>query len=205
MAGRAPLAGGADWVLVPLREGGAALVAATAARPRPAVTLDVSVPEEELELEGVAPALLLSPPAWAALEEEALPLRAALILGAAERCLELAAAHIAHRRQFGKPLVAYQAVRHLMARHKLGLEGIRGAITRAGWEGAGLLPRQAAFLAAATHGPLIAEGAIQLFGGMGFTTEVPLHRYLRRIRALEAQGQVARLREAVATAFIAAA
>ena len=91
-----------------------------------------------------------------------------------------------------------------MARHKLGLEGIRGAVTRAS-TGHSLLPRQAAFLAAATHAPLIAEGAIQVFGGMGFTWEVPLHRYLRRIRTLEAQGEAPRLREAMADAFIEAA
>jgi alkylation response protein AidB-like acyl-CoA dehydrogenase len=138
------------------------------------------------------------------LRDEALVLRAALMLGAAEACLTLAAEHAGNRRQFGKPLVAYQAIRHQLARHKLGLEGIRGAIARA-TTSPDPLPRQAAFLAAATHAPLIAEGAIQVFGGMGFTWEVPLHRYLRRIRALEAQGEAYRLREAVADAFIEAA
>jgi alkylation response protein AidB-like acyl-CoA dehydrogenase len=203
--GRAPLASGADWVLVRLRDGGAALVAAGEGGIAPAMTLDVTVPEETLRLDGARAELLLDAAAWTALEADALVLRAAAIMGAAETCIALAAEHVSNRRQFGKPLVAYQALRHMLARHKLGLEGIRGAITRATWDEAELLPRQAAFLAAATHGPLIAEGAIQLFGGMGFTTEVPIHRFMRRIRALEAQGEAQTLRDAVATAFIEAA
>jgi alkylation response protein AidB-like acyl-CoA dehydrogenase len=197
------MASSADWVLARLRDGGAALVPSGSTVP--AVTLDVTVPEETLQLEGAEPALVLDAAAWTALEADALVLRAAAIMGAAETCIALAAEHVSNRRQFGKPLVAYQAVRHMLARHKLGLEGIRGAITRATWDEAGLLPRQAAFLAAATHGPLIAEGAIQLFGGMGFTTEVPVHRFMRRIRALEAQGEAPKLRDTVAAAFIEAA
>jgi alkylation response protein AidB-like acyl-CoA dehydrogenase len=202
--GRAPMASRADWVLVRLRDG-AALVAAGEGGIAPAVTLDVTVPEETLRLDGARAELLLDAAAWTALEADALVLRAATVMGAAETCIALAAEHVSNRRQFGKPLVAYQALRHMLARHKLGLEGIRGAITRATWDEAELLPRQAAFLAAATHGPLIAEGAIQLFGGMGFTTEVPIHRFMRRIRALEAQGEAQTLRDAVATAFIEAA
>ncbi|MBC9177427.1 acyl-CoA dehydrogenase family protein, partial [Pseudoroseomonas ludipueritiae] len=207
--GRVPMAGEADWVLVPLADGGAALVAAEGGQVEQAVTLDVTVPEQVLRLEGAEPALLLDAGARAALEADALVLRAALIMGAAETCITLAAEHVSTRRQFGKPLVAYQAVRHLLARHKLGLEGIRGAITRATTveleAGPALLARQTAFLAATTHGPSIAEGAMQLFGGMGFTWEVAVHRYMRRIRALEAQGSVPALREAVAASFIEAA
>ncbi len=202
---RVPLASQSDWVLVRLRNGGAALVASGSATIQPGITLDVTVPEETLSLQGTEPALVLDAAGWAALEADALVLRAAAIMGAAETCVALAAEHVGNRRQFGKPLVAYQAIRHHLARHKLGVEGIRGAITRATWEGQGVLPRQAAFLAAVTHGPLIAEGAVQLFGGMGFTWEVPVHRYMRRIRALEAQGEALRLRESVAADFIAAA
>jgi alkylation response protein AidB-like acyl-CoA dehydrogenase len=204
--GRVPMADSADWVLVRLRNGGAALVAAGAGRTSEAITLDVTVPEQTLLLDRAVPEVVLDFTAWAALAEDAMVLRAAAIMGAAETCIALAAEHVGNRRQFGKPLVAYQAIRHQLARHKLGLEGIRGALTRATTgEAAGTLPRQTAFLAAATHGPLIAEGAIQMFGGMGFTWEVPVHRYLRRIRTLEAQGEAPKLREAVAAAFIAAA
>jgi alkylation response protein AidB-like acyl-CoA dehydrogenase len=207
--GRVPMASETDWALVPLAGGGAALVATGTGSIDKSITLDVTVPEQLLRLEGAEPALLLDTPARAALEADALVLRAALIMGAAETCISLAAEHVSTRRQFGKPLVAYQTVRHLLARHKLGLEGIRGAIARATTveldAEAALLASQTAFLAATTHGPLIAEGAMQLFGGMGFTWEVAVHRYMRRIRALEAQGGAPALREAVAARFIDAA
>jgi alkylation response protein AidB-like acyl-CoA dehydrogenase len=145
---------------------------------------------------------MLDAAAWAALAEDAELLRGALILGAAERCLDLAVAHVTDRRQFGRPLAAFQAMRHLLARQKLALEGIRGALTRAAAADAAPIARRAAFLAAAALGPQIAEAAIQAHGGMGFTWDIPLHRYLRRIRSLEAQGGAARLREALAAALI---
>jgi alkylation response protein AidB-like acyl-CoA dehydrogenase len=202
MVGRAPMAEGADWLLVRGEGGGAALLPATALACRPAVGLDLTVPEHEVEIVGATLAVALDAAAWAALAEDAMLLRAALILGAAEHCLELAVAHVTNRRQFGRPLTAFQAMRHLLARQKLALEGIRGALTRGAEAGAALVARQAAFLAAAALGPQIAEAAIHAHGGMGFTWDVPVHRHLRRIRSLEAQGEAARLREAVAAALI---
>lgn len=202
--GRAPMATGAAWVLV--RHGdGAALLAGDTLAMRDPVTLDDAVPEHNVKLSGAAPACRLGTAAWAALQEEAMLLRAALILGAAEASLALAVEHVTARRQFGRSLVSFQAMRHLLARQKLALEGIRGCLTRAVSLASGAearLARQAAFLAAATHGPLIAEAAIHAHGGMGFTWEVPVHRHLRRIRAIEAQGGAAMLREAVAAALI---
>lgn len=199
--GRAPMARGADWVLVRLPDG-AALLPAEACAVADAIGLDETVPEQAVTLSGAEAACRLDGAAWTALEEEALLLRAAAILGAAETCLGLAVEHVSNRRQFGKPLVANQAMRHLLARHKLALEGMRGALTRATAAQGDPTARRGAFLAAATHGPLIAEGAIQVHGGMGFTWDIPVHRHLRRIRTLEAQGQAPRLREALAAALI---
>ena len=39
------------------------------------------------------------------------------------------------------------------------------------------------------YGSAISEGALQIHGGMGFTWDVPVHRHLRRVRALQAQGE----------------
>lgn len=201
MVGRAPMAEDADWLLV-RTEGGAVLLPGAALACRLASGMDVSVPEYEVEVAGAEAFVMLDAAAWAALAEDAMLLRCALILGAAEHCLDLAVAHATNRRQFGRPLASFQAMRHLLARQKLALEGIRGALTRAAAADAAPIARRAAFLAAATLGPQIAEAAIQAHGGMGFTWDIPLHRYLRRIRSLEAQGEAARLREAVATVLI---
>ncbi|NGM19725.1 acyl-CoA/acyl-ACP dehydrogenase [Roseomonas stagni] len=199
--GRAPMAEGTDWVLVRTPDG-AALVAGGDVTATAMISLDETAAEHRVALSGANPACRLDAAAWEALAEEALPLRAAAMVGASETCLALAVEHVTNRRQFGKPLVANQAMRHLLARQKLALEGMRGALTRATARPGDAVARRAAFLAAATHAPLIAEGAIQAHGGMGFTWEVPVHRHLRRIRALEAQGEAPRLREALAATLI---
>lgn len=199
--GRAPMARHADWVLVRLADG-AALLPVDAVTVSDGPGLDETVPEQRVALSGMAPVARLDAITWAALVEDALLLRAALILGAAETCLGMAVEHVTNRRQFGKPLVANQAMRHLLARQKLSLEGMRGCIVRASSDQANRLAHEAAFLAAATHGPLVLEACIQAHGGMGFTWDVPLHRYLRRIRAVEAQGEAVMLREGLAAALI---
>lgn len=202
--GRAPLAEGADWVLVRLAHG-AALLPGSALRIAKAIGLDETTPEYSVTLTGADAACRLDAAAWGALAEEASLLRAAAILGAAETSLSLAVEHVTTRGQFGKPLVANQAMRHLLARQKLALEGMRGALIRAtgcGDDAEGMLARRAAFLTAATHGPLIAEASIQAHGGMGFTWDIPVHRHLRRIRTLEVQGEAPAMREAVAAALI---
>jgi len=199
--GRAPMARNADWILVRLADG-AALLPGHAVAVSDAPGLDETLPEQRVALSGMEPATRLDAACWAALAEDALLLRAALILGAAETCLGLAVEHVTNRRQFGKPLVANQAMRHLLARQKLSLEGMRGCIARASAAPANRLAREAAFLAAATHGPLILEACIQVHGGMGFTWDVPLHRHLRRIRAVEAQGGAVMLRDGLAAALI---
>ena len=166
---RAPMARGADWVLVRLADG-AALLAGADLTVSDMISLDETVPEQVVALRGAAPVCRLDGAAWAALAEDALPLRAAAMLGAAETCLALAVEHVSTRRQFGKPLVANQAMRHLLARQKLGLEGMRGAIARAISRPEDGVARHAAFLASATHAPLIAEAAIQAHGGTGRCT-----------------------------------
>ena len=120
-------------------------------------------------------------------------LRAAAILGSAEACLALAQEHASTRRQFGHALSYNQAIRHALARQKLGLESIRHAITRSLSDDGGPVQRDVAFLAAATYGSAISEGALQIHGGMGFTWDVPVHRHLRRIRTLQAQGDASGL------------
>ena len=50
------------------------------------------------------------------------------------------------------------------------------------------MQREAVFLAATAGGVAIAEGALQVFGAMGFTWDMPLHRHIRCIRSFAAQG-----------------
>ena len=89
-----------------------------------------------------------------------------------------------------------------LARHKLGLESIRHAITRSLFGESGALERNAAFLAAASYGVAISHGALQVHGGMGFTWDVPIHRHLRRILALQAQGDASGLLRALGHGYV---
>ncbi|MBR1174557.1 acyl-CoA/acyl-ACP dehydrogenase [Bradyrhizobium sp. KB893862 SZCCT0404] len=194
---RVPCAASADHLLVRMSGGAAALIPANAKGVviEDAAGLDLTVPEHAVRLEAVEVPIgsILPPGTWDLLSSDANVLRAAAILGSAEACLALAQEHASTRRQFGHALSYNQAIRHALARQKLGLESIRHAITRSLSGDGGPVQRDAAFLAAATYGSSISEGALQIHGGMGFTWDVPVHRHLRRIRTLQAQGDASGL------------
>ena len=201
MVGRAPMADGAEWLLARAGDGAALLPgAALACRPGPGI--DLSVPEYEIEVAGATATVMLDASAWAAVAEDARLLRAALILGAAEHCLDT------RRRARHQPPAVRPAAGRLPSHAppagaaEAGARGDPRRSARAVAADAAPIARQAAFLAAASLGPQIAEATIQAHGGMGFTWDIPVHRYLRRIRSLEAQGEAPRLREAVAAALI---
>jgi alkylation response protein AidB-like acyl-CoA dehydrogenase len=185
--GNAPGLAAAHHVLVRC-PGGAAWLAVDPAALDEVPGLDADEPDTELRLPAVA-APAVDDAAWSSLRSDALVLRTAAMLGAAEAAMDLAIAHVSTRTQFGRPLVAFQAVRHALAREKLAVEGIRGALARSLAEGnaADEYVRRTAFAFAAAHAPAVAEGALQLHGGMGYTWDVPVHRHLRRIRRWEAE------------------
>lgn len=204
---RAPRAAEADWLLVRIGENAAALVSTRA----PGVSiadgagLDLAQPEHVVRFDAtsIAQDSVLPDGVWQAMQFDALVLRAAAILGSAETCLALAQDHVSTRRQFGHALSYNQGIRHALARHKLGLEGIRQAIVRAMTPDASWRERRSAFLAACSYGVQISEGAVQLHGGMGFTWDVPAHRHVRRIRTLQAQGDASGLLAEQGHEFIA--
>ena len=203
--GRAPCVADVGRVLVRVGEGAAALVSAADIKVDECGGLDLAQPESSGEVKNVSIAAgdLLPEDTWSALEADALVLRAAAILGSAETCLALAQEHVSTRRQFGRALSYNQSIRHTLARHKLGLEGMRQAIARALFPEAGLRERRAAFVAASTYGVAISEGAVQMHGGMGFTWDVPVHRHVRRIRTLQAQGDASGVLAALGHDYIA--
>lgn len=205
LVGAAPLAGECDRVLVFRTDGTAVLVSkGEGVEVAEAATLDVDRPEGNIRLSRAAGPELPAERV-AQLTAEAQVLRAALILGAAEDCLDRASAYAQERVQFGKPLSAYQAIQHSLARDCLAVETIRNSIARS------LSPHcatpaaaaRATFVGAARLGSRVAESAIQVHGGMGFTWDVPLHRHLRMIKTLAAQGGAADLLEAVAADLMA--
>jgi len=136
---------------------------------------------------------------------------AAEALGVAQRALELGIAHATTREQFGKPIGVYQAVSHALADTYADVELTRSLVYWAAWcvaeEGEQAPVAAAAAKAFATEAAVKAcERSIQVHGGIGFTWELPLHRYYKRALWLEGFGsRPAKLRAEVADALLGVA
>jgi alkylation response protein AidB-like acyl-CoA dehydrogenase len=202
----APLAHEAAHVLVFRADGSAVLTAMGEGATVEAVSdFDLESPEATIRLTGTPRGVEINAATVADLRSQAQVLRAALVLGSASQCLAMAMDYAQDRVQFGKPLSASQVLRHRMSRDALAVETLRSGIARVLKEPAegAAMAREAAWLWAAEAGPSVAESAIQLFGGMGFTWEVPLHRHLRKMQSQAIQGAAGDGIEALGAALIA--
>ena len=111
---------------------------------------------------------------------------AADALGAARAVLHLAVEYAKVRRQFGQPIGAFQAVQHLCVDMYETVELARSGVIHALWaaDGADRDERHlAAMRAKAFAGRLasVADNAIQVFGGIGYTWEHDAHLYFKRL------------------------
>ncbi|MFF6774105.1 acyl-CoA dehydrogenase family protein [Streptomyces sp. NPDC012637] len=110
---------------------------------------------------------------------EASLLTAAEQLGSAGRTTELAVSYARTREQFGQPIGAFQAVKHLCARMLVRTELARAAVYAAAVTADPVEIAGARLLAdeAAVDG---ARDCLQVHGGMGFTWEADVHLHLKR-------------------------
>ncbi|WP_369260242.1 acyl-CoA dehydrogenase family protein [Streptomyces sp. R35] len=106
-------------------------------------------------------------------------LTAAEQLGTAARTCELAVQHARTREQFGQPIGAFQAVKHLCAQLLVRVEVARAAVYAAAVTADPVDVAAARLLAdeAAVRG---ARDCLQVHGGMGFTWESDVHLFLKR-------------------------
>ena len=152
------------------------------------------------------------------LRHRGLIVSAALQVGMAARCVELATDYAQQRQQFGRPIGSFQAIKHLCADMLVRSETARCAVHAAaaladqpeaveveaessGTSTGDVLVRSAggAKLLADEAAIANARGCIQVHGGMGFTWEVPVHLYLKRARVLATTlGTPAQMAETVA-------
>lgn len=116
-------------------------------------------------------------------------LTAAEQLGTAMRVCELAVQHAGAREQFGQPIGAFQAVKHLCAQMLVRAETARAAVYAAAVTADPVDVAAARLLAdeAAERG---ARDCLQVHGGMGFTWECEVQLHLKRawVRARRAGG-----------------
>ena len=113
-------------------------------------------------------------------------LTAALQLGLAVGATDLAVEYAKQREQFGKPIGAFQAVKHRCADMITRVEVLRAAVYAAGVtvDGKGVddpahsvaVAKVLASSAAAACG----KDSVQVHGGMGYTWEVDAHLFLKR-------------------------
>ena len=133
---------------------------------------------------------------------------AAECAGVASWCVDTAADYAQHRHQFGRPIGAFQAVKHRCADMLVATEATRAvawdaaaaadayfaalevgqgpdeiAAARDGWA----LAADAAAAVALDAAVKVAEDCIQVLGGIGFTWEHDAHLHLRRAVALRQQ------------------
>ncbi|MFD9725517.1 acyl-CoA dehydrogenase family protein [Streptomyces sp. NPDC059072] len=106
-------------------------------------------------------------------------LTAALQVGSALRTVELAVRYAGEREQFGQPIGAFQAVKHLCAQMLVRAEVARTAVYAAAVTSDDGEIAAAKLLAdeAAVRG---ARDCLQVHGGMGFTWEADVHLHLKR-------------------------
>ncbi len=109
-------------------------------------------------------------------------------LGAAERCLEITVAYLKERRQFGRAIGSFQALKHRVADLWVGVTLARAAARYAAAclaAGDPDTPVAVALAKAACSDIAVraAEECVQLHGGIGFTWEHPAHLYLKRAKS----------------------
>jgi alkylation response protein AidB-like acyl-CoA dehydrogenase len=119
----------------------------------------------------------------------ALAMLAADLLGTMEAAHAAAVDYARTREQFGAPIGSFQAVQDIAAEGAVLLEATRSAAWYAAWAVDALDPPAAlragriAKAFASRAAVELCEGALQIFGGIGFTWEFPAHVWLRRAHA----------------------
>jgi acyl-CoA dehydrogenase len=127
-------------------------------------------------------------------------------LGAAQRCLDLTVAYVAERKQFGRVIGSFQAIKHRCAEMMVQIEGLRSAVYGAAAQAAGDAPIKTLSMECAMAKALASDvlfhcagEAIQLHGGVGFTAEYDPGLYFKRARASKGWlGTPTELREEIA-------
>jgi alkylation response protein AidB-like acyl-CoA dehydrogenase len=106
---------------------------------------------------------------------------AAELLGCGERLLADTVAYVQQRRQYGRTIGSFQAVKHQLADVRIALDFARPLVLGAA---AGATPVAGAKIAAGEAAYLASRVALQLHGAVGYTAELDLGLWINRVRAL---------------------
>ena len=156
----------------------------------PAQGIDPSVEPSLVTLSAVAPGAVLdaTEAVLARLLAIGSVMAAAEAAGAAAAVLELARRYAGERKQFGRTIGSFQALRHLLADMYVKQDSAWSTVLFAAAaldDGTDEALRTASIAKAYVSRAAreVAQDALQVFGGIAFTAEHPAHRFLRRILA----------------------
>jgi alkylation response protein AidB-like acyl-CoA dehydrogenase len=126
---------------------------------------------------------------WDAAMHDGIILLAAQAVGGARHALELTTQYAKDRKQFDKPLGAFQAISHYLADAVTNVDGAETLVWEAAWARANdrdvaRLAPMAKLFACQTFRDVTAM-AQQVFGGVGFTVECDIQLYFRRAKQLQ--------------------
>jgi alkylation response protein AidB-like acyl-CoA dehydrogenase len=115
---------------------------------------------------------------------------AAYLVGLSERMIDVAAEYARQREQYGRPIGANQAVKHLLADALLKVEFAKPAVYRAAWSVAEGEPTRArdvsmakAFASDAAYRS--SRSSMQVHGAIGYTWEADLQLWMKKAWALQ--------------------
>ncbi|MGR3479673.1 acyl-CoA dehydrogenase family protein [Salipiger marinus] len=107
-------------------------------------------------------------------------------VGMASRVLDMMRDHAATRQQFGQPIGDFQMVQQMIADSAMEIFATRMMVLNTAWEvDQGLDPRDKVSMVKVQASEMlgrVADRGIQIFGGYGFTKELPLERIYRDAR-----------------------
>ena len=114
---------------------------------------------------------------------------AAQALGIAEGALDEAIKYMKERKQFGRPISAFQGLQWMVAEMSTKIEAARFLVYKAAWLKENKQPYSVdaarAKLYAAEVAMDVTTKAVQLFGGYGYTKEYPVERMMRDAKITE--------------------
>ncbi|MFL6002640.1 MAG: acyl-CoA dehydrogenase family protein [Nocardioides sp.] len=105
----------------------------------------------------------------------------AQLLGLGEHLLEESVAYVKQRRQFGREIGSYQAIKHALADVRIALDFARPMVHGAAL---GAMPASAAKVMAGDAAYLASRTALQVHGAIGYTRELDLSLWMLKTRAL---------------------
>jgi alkylation response protein AidB-like acyl-CoA dehydrogenase len=129
------------------------------------------------------------------------PMTGATAVGVAQAALDAATAYAKERRQFGKPIAAFQGLQFMLADMAMQVHGARLMVHHVASlvdrdVGSTVLEASMAKCFAGDAAMKVATDAVQVFGGVGYTREFPVERFMRDAKIMqiyEGTNQIQRL------------